>query len=1195
MVRSKSRFAIIVFILFVVLLFSLIHYVSAGTPINLGWLDHSFGSSVNNPTAEKPQSKLWFNNGIWWGALYQPSASAFTIHRFNWATDTWTNTGVVIDAREDSHIDTLWDGSKLFIISHGTSSTTLGDSAQVRRYSYNSSSQSYTLDAGFPVTVSTGGMEAAVIAKDSTGILWITFTQNSGYVYVSHSNAAHTTWTTPYVLPFSSQADGQGDDISSIIAFGGNKIGVMWSNQNTDAFYFAVHQDGAADNAWTLETAIQGQDIADDHINLKTDAAGKIYAAVKTSAPSSQPNSALIRLLVRQSNGTWASYNVGRVSDNHTRPMVLIDEATRSIYVFATFPTGSTTQGEIRYKKTSMDSISFPTGTGTQFIYSSSHRYINNVSSSKQNVTCASGVLVIADDNGNNFYFHNKGPCGLGSGVQPSATPPPTATGTAAAPSNRIKDITFENGSLTHLVTGADSVSGTMVLETSNPLKGSYSVRMAPNSASPYLEENFTAANNFYLSFYIKLDAYPTSDVRLVMISNAGTTVGNIQLRPSGRIRMRNGSTTIGAESAVLAIGQLYRIGIQQTNGNGSNAVLRAYLSPNDDAFGSPFAQSTTGTWTTAANRLRLGATTAGTFNLVLDDIRLDTSAMPGANTTANQAPTISDVNDQTTSMNSSTATIVTLGDAETAAESLVLSASSSDQSVVPDANIVVAGSGAERSVTVNPAMNQAGNATITLTVSDGSAKASENFLVIVANAVPTISDISDQTIGINSPTSALAFTIADAETASDNLLMSAASSNPSLIPVTNIVFGGSGANRTVTISPASNQSGTATIGLIVSDGFTTSMDTFILTVMNAIPTISDLTDQTIAANSATPALAFTISDMETAAESLVLSAVSTNQNLVPNTNIVFGGSGLGRTVTLTPNPDQVGTTTIILTVSDGVLSASDSFVLTVVGAGTTTLRFAPTDDALVRSDRPTTNYGSLNYLRLRGTEAFYTSYIKFNLVGVSGLVTSARLRFYATDGTSNASAVYAVSNDYLGTSTAWTQEGLNWNNAPLMNGSPIVIEQGAIANNSWVEYNLSSVIMGDGTYSFGLSIASSNSLYFYSKEAISNQPVLEIVVDGTSSLIAIPTELPEEDGGANIVLPQPTALPTELVTPTEILPTETILPELTSTPIPTIEPTAIPTEATILPHETATDTATELPTEVPTELPTELPTETDS
>ncbi len=50
-------------------------------------------------------------------------------------------------------------------------------------------------------------------------------------------------------------------------------------------------------------------------------------------------------------------------------------------------------------------------------------------------------------------------------------------------------------------------------------------------------------------------------------------------------------------------------------------------------------------------------------------------------------------------------------------------------------------------------------------------------------------------------------------------------------MPAANIVLGGSGANRTVTVTPASNQSGSATITLTVSDGSLTASSSFVLTV----------------------------------------------------------------------------------------------------------------------------------------------------------------------------------------------------------------------------------------------------------------------------------------------------------------------------------------------------------------------------
>jgi len=66
------------------------------------------------------------------------------------------------------------------------------------------------------------------------------------------------------------------------------------------------------------------------------------------------------------------------------------------------------------------------------------------------------------------------------------------------------------------------------------------------------------------------------------------------------------------------------------------------------------------------------------------------------------------------------------------------------------------------------------------------------------------------------------------------------------------------------------------------------------------------------------------------AAEMLTVSASSSNPALVPNANIVVSGSGVSRTVTVTPAANQTGTATITVTGGDGVSTASDTFVVTV-------------------------------------------------------------------------------------------------------------------------------------------------------------------------------------------------------------------------------------------------------------------------
>ena len=132
----------------------------------------------------------------------------------------------------------------------------------------------------------------------------------------------------------------------------------------------------------------------------------------------------------------------------------------------------------------------------------------------------------------------------------------------------------------------------------------------------------------------------------------------------------------------------------------------------------------------------------------------------------------------------------------------------------------------------------------------------------------------------------------------------------------------------TVAVVPSATgtMSNTAHVGSSTNDPTSADNSSVAATLVDGAPTITTIADQTIAANGATAALPFTIGDVGTAPGSLTLSAVSSNQALVPDAAIVFGGSGASRTVTITPLPDQSGQTTITVTVSDGVTPTSTAF-----------------------------------------------------------------------------------------------------------------------------------------------------------------------------------------------------------------------------------------------------------------------------
>lgn len=301
-------------------------------------------------------------------------------------------------------------------------------------------------------------------------------------------------------------------------------------------------------------------------------------------------------------------------------------------------------------------------------------------------------------------------------------------------------------------------------------------------------------------------------------------------------------------------------------------------------------------------------------------------------NAPVNTAPTIQDITAKTTTQNTPIDVAVNISDAETAASSLVVTATSSNTALVPNNNLAFSGSGGNRILRVTPANNQTGTSTINVTVSDGQLSMSDTFVLTVTaiNTAPTISNITNKTTAEDTPIT-VNFTIGDAETPLNELQLGVLSSNSDIVVAESVVFGGSGANRTLVITPVENASGTTTITVGVGDGTLTDFDTFVLTVtaVNDTPIISSIDDIEIAVGNIA-VVNFTVSDVETAANSLTITRASSNTALIPVNSIVVDGSGTNRILTLTPNSGITGMSTITVTVSDGSTSISKSFVLAV-------------------------------------------------------------------------------------------------------------------------------------------------------------------------------------------------------------------------------------------------------------------------
>ena len=200
---------------------------------------------------------------------------------------------------------------------------------------------------------------------------------------------------------------------------------------------------------------------------------------------------------------------------------------------------------------------------------------------------------------------------------------------------------------------------------------------------------------------------------------------------------------------------------------------------------------------------------------------------------------------------------------------------------------------------------------------------------VVSVGGPPTISGIADQSIPANTSTGPIPFTVDDAETPAAELTLSATSSNPGLVPEANIVFGGSGTDRTVTVTPAADQEGRATITVTVQDGDGLTAESRFEVIVGA-PSISPVPDQFTYVEVPTAPIPFTVSDHESPPEALVVTATSSDQGLVEDAAITLEGTGAERTATIMPALGASGLVTITLSVSDGTHTVSTSFVLSI-------------------------------------------------------------------------------------------------------------------------------------------------------------------------------------------------------------------------------------------------------------------------
>lgn len=322
--------------------------------------------------------------------------------------------------------------------------------------------------------------------------------------------------------------------------------------------------------------------------------------------------------------------------------------------------------------------------------------------------------------------------------------------------------------------------------------------------------------------------------------------------------------------------------------------------------------------------------------------------------TPVNDAPVITTVNDQTILEDAADGTGLLsfrVSDEEDNDDTLNVSVTSSNQALFPLSSIELLnpteGSDADRTIKLIPAADQNGSSVITLRVTDGNSVITETSFTITVTPVDDkpISGNDEITVIEDTPTVIDVLANDDVDTITnpllENLMITAITEQPLL--GTAVI---SSDAKTILYTPGlnSNADDRFDYSMITESGITAVFTVIIhIQPVNDAPVIhSVIGDHSVAEGTAFGPYGFTVTDVDDAWETLVVTASSGNQVLIPNPNLTVINLGSeDRTISGMPAGKWNGTSIITLSVKDDE-GASDALSRTTFKIVVTAVNEAP-------------------------------------------------------------------------------------------------------------------------------------------------------------------------------------------------------------------------------------------------------------
>ncbi len=209
----------------------------------------------------------------------------------------------------------------------------------------------------------------------------------------------------------------------------------------------------------------------------------------------------------------------------------------------------------------------------------------------------------------------------------------------------------FETGpngaAVTNANTGYTNVTGTAAFDNSTLVSGSLSAKLSPGGTAATLKQVFpsspTGETHRFFRRYFRVNALPAGAGNIVLMrarDSTSTTKAQVIMNPAGTITVRDGNTTVGTTTSVVALNAWFRVEWELDAATTSTQTLKLFLGSNFSGS-TPDETLASKSYTQGAfDRVEDGVGNNGySGSLWIDAADDDNATWPGPAAGANQAP----------------------------------------------------------------------------------------------------------------------------------------------------------------------------------------------------------------------------------------------------------------------------------------------------------------------------------------------------------------------------------------------------------------------------------------------------------------------------------------------------------------------------------------------------------------------------